>query len=177
MKIRKGFISNSSSSSFICVVCEEQFSGMDACPSDFACMECVHGHVFCEAHIDCGVEEYKKVMIKNIEKWNEKIKEDNEKVINKTAPTWAKERPLIDVSIIGNLDNIDDIRCELQDTSARCYMGEEPECICPVCSFKFIPKEDLFKYVLKLNETTEEKVIEEVKDKFKTRDEFLNFSK
>ena len=50
MKIRKGFVSNSSSSSFICLVCGTVESGMDASPSDFGMSECVHGHTFCNGH-------------------------------------------------------------------------------------------------------------------------------
>ena len=40
MKIRYGFVSNSSSSSFTCLVCGSTESGMDACASDFDFVEC-----------------------------------------------------------------------------------------------------------------------------------------
>ena len=51
MKIRKGFVSNSSSSSFTCNVCGDEYSGMDACLSDACMYKCVNGHTFCEEHI------------------------------------------------------------------------------------------------------------------------------
>ena len=49
MKIRLSFVSNSSSSSFTCSVCEKQFTGWDCYPgSDNGHSECVNGHVFCD---------------------------------------------------------------------------------------------------------------------------------
>lgn len=59
MKIRKCFVANSSSSSFVCDVCGEQTEAyMDASPSDFDMVYCVNGHVICNEHlIDTLTEE------------------------------------------------------------------------------------------------------------------------
>jgi hypothetical protein len=57
MKIRTGFVSNSSSSSFTCDVCGEEYSGMDACLSDAEMYQCENGHTFCECHIISGTVE------------------------------------------------------------------------------------------------------------------------
>jgi hypothetical protein len=46
MKIRKGFVSNSSSSSFICDITGGTESGWDACLSDVEMCECENGHTF-----------------------------------------------------------------------------------------------------------------------------------
>jgi len=51
MKRRYGFVSNSSSSSFICEVCGEEICGMDICFEDWGFCECVEEHVFCQEHI------------------------------------------------------------------------------------------------------------------------------
>jgi len=56
MKTREGFVSNSSTSSFICHVCGEKFTGMDACPSEFDCLECPNGHIMCSEHLDSPLE-------------------------------------------------------------------------------------------------------------------------
>jgi len=45
MKIRNGFVSNSSSSSFTCDVCGMSESGWDASPTDFGWITCVHEHI------------------------------------------------------------------------------------------------------------------------------------
>jgi len=50
MKIRTGFVSNSSSSSFVCDVCGEECSGMDMSLSDADMCECENGHTFCTSH-------------------------------------------------------------------------------------------------------------------------------
>lgn len=46
MKIRYGFVSNSSSSSFICSISNQIFGGYDAEPHDFDLIECTKGHTF-----------------------------------------------------------------------------------------------------------------------------------
>ena len=43
MKIRNGFVSNSSSSSFICEVCGQDASGYDMSLSDAEMYECING--------------------------------------------------------------------------------------------------------------------------------------
>lgn len=51
MKVRHGFVSNSSSSSFICNVCGSECSGMDMGLQDAEMYECENGHTFCYDHI------------------------------------------------------------------------------------------------------------------------------
>jgi len=50
MKIRDGFVSNSSSSSFVCEVCSEAHETWDGSLSDIGMCECQNGHVFCIDH-------------------------------------------------------------------------------------------------------------------------------
>lgn len=50
MKIRAGFVSNSSSSSFICDVCGEEVSGMDMCFSETDLLKCTNDHLLCAEH-------------------------------------------------------------------------------------------------------------------------------
>lgn len=51
MKIRTAFVSNSSSSSFICCVCGAEHSGWDVSVTDFQHLQCQYGHIFCEDKI------------------------------------------------------------------------------------------------------------------------------
>ena len=58
MKRRSGFVSNSSTSSFTCDVCGEEYSGWDASPWDdsYDCYICPKEHVMCSEHIKGDVE-------------------------------------------------------------------------------------------------------------------------
>jgi hypothetical protein len=49
-KIRNGFVSNSSSSSFICNVCNRISEGYDWNNSSGGIVQCEHGHFFCYDH-------------------------------------------------------------------------------------------------------------------------------
>lgn len=51
MKVRRFFVSNSSSSSFACEICGESGSGWDAGQSDVGMCNCQEGHLFCEEHL------------------------------------------------------------------------------------------------------------------------------
>ncbi len=48
MKIRKGFVSNSSSSSFVCDVCGDSETGFDCSWSELGFYQCEYGHYLCE---------------------------------------------------------------------------------------------------------------------------------
>ena len=55
MKIRKGFVSNSSTSCFLCDVCGELDGWMDASLGEVGMVKCVNDHQFCEEHkLDVG---------------------------------------------------------------------------------------------------------------------------
>jgi hypothetical protein len=51
MKIRFGFVSNSSTSSFVCEICYHADAGMDACLQELGFVQCENGHVICEEHM------------------------------------------------------------------------------------------------------------------------------
>jgi len=51
MKTRKGFISNSSTTSFICDVCGELFAERDCGIDDAQMFQCVNEHTVCESHM------------------------------------------------------------------------------------------------------------------------------
>jgi hypothetical protein len=47
MKVRQGFVSNSSSASFTCVVCNSEVTGYDCLPEDFDWKKCENQHTIC----------------------------------------------------------------------------------------------------------------------------------
>lgn len=56
MKVRSRFVSNSSSSSFVCDLCGCDYSGWNASPSDFYHIRCSNGHIICNDSV-LGEEE------------------------------------------------------------------------------------------------------------------------
>ena len=72
MKFRKDFVTNSSSSSYICEICGRNESGYDIGLRDCEMMECVNGHIFCceEALPFPSKEEMVKAIMEN--EWNKK---------------------------------------------------------------------------------------------------------
>jgi len=51
MKYRSSFVTNSSSSSFVCDVCGATESGWDMGLTDAGMYECENGHTFCDSHL------------------------------------------------------------------------------------------------------------------------------
>jgi hypothetical protein len=72
MKIRNGFVSNSSSSSFVCDVCGEDVSGMDMGIADAEMIECTYSHVVCDSHAKNLQEHFDTCDAKEEEKRKEK---------------------------------------------------------------------------------------------------------
>jgi hypothetical protein len=158
MKIRNGFVSNSSSSSFICDVCNTCESGMDASAEDFGMAICENGHTFCEKHRNGMPEpDYKKLRDDIFKKFtNDKYLEDDEK----------KEK----LAELANTENED-----LFDTFNDSFDDGIPSVFCPLCMFKELSDVNGFKYLMKKVGTTKKELRKEIEGKFKDYDEFLNY--
>mgnify|MGYP007069490262 CR=1 FL=1 len=59
MKYRHGFVSNSSTSSFICEICGNTESGMDCSAEELGFIECDNGHEICQEE---AIEGYQEAM-------------------------------------------------------------------------------------------------------------------
>lgn len=142
MKYRKDFVTNSSSSSFVCEICGEVGSGWDAIPSDVGMCECENGHVFCDEHMldDCDRQE----LIKNIlgNEWNESTEEE-----------------------LNNMDNYELCHNCLDDNGCRVI----PESVCPICQFIEYSQDDLARYLLNKYRVPRDEVFKEVKKVNKRR--------
>ena len=59
MKIRNGFVSNSSSSSFVCCVCARSEVVYDGSLGDVGMAQCIHGHTICQEELLKGYDDNK----------------------------------------------------------------------------------------------------------------------
>jgi len=153
MKIRTGFVSNSSSSSYVCDVCGYDVSGYDICLSDYDMKQCNQGHIWCSDHDVCSIEEMPttvklsilSVDFKVSDEELEEIKDDDEKID------------------------------KLLEDYMRDYRRELPSRFCPICTFQAARDEDLIRYVYKKYNISEDNILEEIRSKFSSYDEFRKF--
>lgn len=150
MKIRSDFVTNSSSSSYICEICGRNESGYDLSLSECEMYECVNGHVFC---CDEALEKpTKEEMIKMI------LENEYDKYPWDAYRRFTKEE-------ISAMD---------EDLIFETFIPEEgnygvPESMCPICQFIEYSEYDLSAYLLKKYGVSRDEVFEEVKQLNKRR--------
>ena len=148
VKLREGFVSNSSSSSFICDVCGDIHDDYDRGDS----YTCERGHTFCPESIRKLTKKERKELIKylkdsyEITEYDEFIKDD--------------------------MTEFDD-----DEIIALCYEGgfEIPSVFCKVCMLELPTTWDKYLYTLRLLGKTDVDIMNEIKEKFKTIDEFEEY--
>ena len=148
MKFRKDFVTNSSSSSYVCEICGRTESGWDIGLSECEMMECVNGHVFC---CDEALEiPSKKEMIKMIleNEWNKDVwtsRSDGYKDYTEDELLAMSEDDLF------------------HDFCSESGYYDVPECVCPICQFIEYSEYDLSAYLLKEYSIPRDEVFAEVK--------------
>ena len=154
MKIRFDFVTNSSSSSYVCEICGRSESGWDIGLGDCEMMECVNGHVFC---CDEALERpTKKEMIKIILE-NEYNKDRWDSKLGIYRDFTEEELQEMDANILFD-----------EWVTEGSYYGV-PECMCPICQFIEYSEYDLSKYLSKEYGVSREEVFAEVKQFNKRR--------
>ncbi|KKL72491.1 hypothetical protein LCGC14_2084370 [marine sediment metagenome] len=142
MKVRNGFVSNSSSSSFVCDICGTSEAGYDASLEDMGFKDCSNGHMFCESHalsIDkLSPDQKRKLMIEN------------------TAYCYAEQIQNLDLSDQGDLDELEEYWEEYQQEG-----GDPAEC--PICQFKKYDSSQVIPYLLRQLEWTDQDLLDNLK--------------
>jgi hypothetical protein len=160
MKVRHGFVSNSSSSSFVCDITGNTESGYDASPRDVGMAQCSNGHTFMEDFLlkvkDFTLEKYVGIFV--------------------TENNKSKYRDTLDVEIVAKfLVEQNDGPVEDYDTFVElinAHYDEEydsyevPACRCPICMMEEVSTDMLFAYLLKKAKKTRKEITTELKEKF-----------
>jgi hypothetical protein len=171
MKIRKGFVSNSSSSSFVCCICNfteevEDSEVVDNC----SFIRCSEGHTFCKQHLN------KKIPTKEVVSLL--LTEDNiiaRELGKKFAAANSKN---ISFRNIYNFDGALDVTYDDEgDNNDRyhqqySFVTNLPIYMCPVCRFDMADNQELLKYFLKQSNLTIEQVLKQLKQQFQTHQQF-----
>lgn len=155
MKIRLGFVSNSSSSSYVCDVCSREASGWDLGLSEADMRQCVNGHVFCESHYS---------------DWEPTWQEKKEAVLGCWSIKKEENKPLrLVVEAVSTKEKFDeaDEKYDLEWMYEDMAMGYDvPPSACPVCSFVVLHKPTAVAYLLKVARRDEADLLKELKERF-----------
>jgi hypothetical protein len=150
MKIRKGFVSNSSSSSFVCDISGRTESGYDIGLKEVEMIVCNNGH--------CMSEEYVLEYIAALER---KYGMEHIRQLLRNADYDIDVESIISPSkVIDFINELDDGRYELES------------CFCPMCNLIYIENHDILNYILWNSGTTRQEVVQQMQERFVTHEVF-----
>ena len=166
-KFRTSFVTNSSSSSFICEVCGNVESGMDLSRSDVGFVQCANGHDFCEHHqlpFEVNKEKLKETLRELINDNLEDYREYNRPYYK----TYAEDYQLM-------LDKVDDMTNEEAAIEyLELFDGEIPSDACPICTLETVRDSDIVSFIQK---ETGRNIEKEIQERFKSLDELKKYIK
>ena len=142
MKIRSSHVTNSSSSSYTCDICNENFSGWDLSLEECEMFRCEHDHFFCQGHVDIPEGQ---IVISHLENLIASI-EANEK-----HSTWRKEnleQYKEDIEKIRKNGDGEEVESFPDYYSDALYDEGISSKLCPLCNFEDMSDQDLIRYLL-----------------------------
>lgn len=158
MKLRLGFVSNSSASSFVCDICGRTETGWDGEGYGVEIARC-GSHEMCESHLKESFHEY----------CNHLPKDELVKLFEKEGFEPEKEDDLDE-------DDLEDLDCVMEYFEE--YMeGMLPDWYCPICKMEQFIGSELAQFLAKHNNISREGIIKLVQSKFTTYKEFKAYIK
>ncbi len=178
MKIRNGFVSNSSTSSFVCDVCGATEAGMDLTLGEARMKQCVNGHTLCDGHLVISDDEkvygYQKYFEQKIDYYTKLVEKNPD---DKNCRRWLGDAQN-NLKTLNSFETIKEITDWLYEEDFISDMEYEmPPELCPCCRFDCVSKEDKISYLYKKYDETSEKISTEMKEKFNSYDDFKEYIK
>lgn len=159
MKIRSGFVSNSSSSSFICDFCREELSGWDMYPT----YTCVNDHRACEVCDPSSESLSDEQRVEIAKECFEEQLEEYKDIANYTWLTESERRRRI-AETQGILDNLSpDSYDEIE------WDGKHPASTCPICRLEDYAEDELCMYLYRKYNVSRDDVFAKIKAENKRR--------
>jgi len=158
MKKRYGFVSNSSSSCFVCLISGKKASGWDLSLSKAEMCRCVNGHTISNEYRfqfkELTHEDYEKLIKENYEG---ELTEYEVKSYNRMMEA-LKDKDYSEIDSYFDLKSGYDF----------------PEDQCPICSFKHFLAEDVLNYLYN-SKVSKQEIEAEISQKFKNYNDFKTF--
>jgi hypothetical protein len=160
MKVRLDFVTNSSSSSFVCAFCGQDVSGWDMCLSEAEMYECENGHTFCKSHVldDIRKKEWlRRRLNENLEFYDKRSKS--------ALDTWERRQVAQDKKSLADLDGMDEGEIEelAEEWEWGSQLGEEA---CPICQFHTVTTRDVARYLKKKHGVEDDSLRLNLKEEF-----------
>jgi len=156
-----GFVSNSSSSNFICKVCGTIYEQYDESLGDLEVVCCSNGHYMCEEHI---LDPNRKQMISLIHM-----------ACNGETHGFNTDDEADYLHTISKMDEIDFMEYKWTFFKSGRLRNNMPSCLCPICQFEVFDNRELKAYITKSYALDEEKIKDEIRKNFKNYRQFIKF--
>ena len=161
MKLRTGFVSNSSSSSFVCDITGATESGYDASARDCGFAQCSNGHTFVEGLLlpitDFTMEKYVKLFVEenNSSKWRDILDVDDvtKLLVEKNGGPVEDYETFVEL-INAHYDE------EYDDYEVSPFR-------CPICMMHEVSTEMLMAYLMKTAGKDRKELTETIRKKYK----------
>lgn len=177
MKIRLDFVTNSSSSSYICDISGRVESGWDLPLEDAQMYECTNGHIFSDQFLvkdfsDVTFDELHKAMIERIAADKERLKNyPGRDYLIKNLETSERQ---IEEVVANKKDTqwLNEFANDVLEWNSR--YGVNPA-YCPICTLTNLSDSDCLRFFIKAQKMNKEAVLQEIRKDFGSYESFLEF--
>jgi hypothetical protein len=174
---RKGWVSNSSSSSFICDVCGDAESGWDACVSDFGMTRFYCDHIVCDSEWSMDIDnltfDQKKQLVDDNDRYSVEDKFEKQLFEGRYGSDLSEaEQVILKEAIKAEFDKRTKEYYEDIDYEELIEgFDETPRTFCPICNLETISDKTILRYIVNTHNISIIEVEDIIRDKFKTLDE------